>query len=159
MPWRERAQPVRMERVALLTPAPALREVLVRVADTGLVELDRVSTVDAAATEAGRRLQRIAGRSRVAPALALQPPDLAALERAGAADLLAGEAQLQERAAGAVPRRSVSGVTGWGPAPLVGSVADRLTGTAGVLVPLRRPRTMGRHTGSRFRRRKTGRSP
>src|SRR5512133_2177123 len=140
MPWRERAQPVRMERVALLAPTPALREVLVRVADTGLIELDKPSTVDAAATEAGRRLQRIAGRSRVSPALALQPPDLAVLERAGAADLLAGEAQLQERAAGAVPRRGVSGMTGWCPAPMVGSVVDRLTGTAGVIVPLRPPR-------------------
>jgi V/A-type H+/Na+-transporting ATPase subunit I len=140
MPWRERAQPVRMERVALLAPTPALREVLVRVADTGLVELDKLSTVDVAATEAGRRLQRIAGRNRVTPALARRPPDLAALERASAADLLAGEAQLEERAAGAVSRRSVSGLTGWCPAPMVGSVVDRLTGTAGVLVPLRPPR-------------------
>ncbi|HEX6760795.1 MAG TPA: V-type ATPase 116kDa subunit family protein [Propionibacteriaceae bacterium] len=140
MPWRDRAQPVRMERVALLVPAPALREVLVRVADTGLVELDKMGTVDAAATEAGRRLQRVAGGTQVTPALAAQPPDLAALESAGAADLLAGEAQLEERTAGAVPRGSVSGLTGWCPSQMVGSVVDRLAGTGGVLVPLRRPR-------------------
>jgi V/A-type H+-transporting ATPase subunit I len=140
MPWRERAQPVRMERVALLAPTPVLREVLVRVADTGIVELDKLSTVDAAATEAGHRLQRVAGGSQVIPALATQPPDLEALERAGVADLLAGEAQLQERAAGAVPRGSVSGLTGWCPARVAGSVVDRLAGTGGVLVPLRPPR-------------------
>ena len=140
MPWRERAQPVRMERVALLAPTSALREVLVRVADTGLVELDKLSTVEAAATEAGRRLQRVTGGSQVAPALAVQSPDLEGLERAGAADLLAGEAQLEERAAGAVPRGSVSGLTGWCPAQMLGSVVDRLTGTGGVLVPLQLPR-------------------
>jgi V/A-type H+/Na+-transporting ATPase subunit I len=140
MPWRDRARPVRMERVALLAPTPALREVLVRVADTGLVELDKLGTVESASTDAGRRLQRLAGGSHVAPALASQTPDLEALEKAGAADLLAGEAQLEERAAGAVPRGSVSGLTGWCPAPMVSSVVERLAGTGGVLVPLRPPR-------------------
>ena len=61
MPWGEQAQPVRMQRVALLAPTAALRDALVRVADTGLVELDKLSTVDAVATEAGRRLQRVVG--------------------------------------------------------------------------------------------------
>jgi V/A-type H+/Na+-transporting ATPase subunit I len=140
MPWRERTQPVRMERFALLAPTSALREVLVRVADTGLVELDKLSTVEAAATEAGRRLQRVTGGNQAAPALGVKSPDLEALERAGAADLLAGEAQLEERAAGAVARGSVSGLIGWCPAQMLGSVVDRLTSTGGVLVPLRPPR-------------------
>jgi V/A-type H+-transporting ATPase subunit I len=129
-----------MQRVALLAPTAALREVLVRVADIGVVELDKLSAVDAAATEAGRRLQRVAGGSGVTPALAIRSPDLAALESSGAADLLAGEAQLRERAAGAVPRGSVSGLTGWCPARSLGSVLDRLAGTGGVLVPLQPPR-------------------
>jgi V/A-type H+/Na+-transporting ATPase subunit I len=140
MPSRDRAEPVRMERVALMAPTPAVRDVLVRVADTGLVEVDKLSTVDAAATEAGRRLQRVAGGGKVAPALALHTPDLAALEQAGAADLLAGEAQLEERAAGAVARGSVSGLTGWCPAQKVETVTDRLAGTGGVLVPIPPPR-------------------
>ena len=61
MPWGEQAQPVRMQRVALLAPTTALRDALVRVADTGLVELDKLSTVDAVChrgrspTAAGRR--------------------------------------------------------------------------------------------------------
>jgi V/A-type H+-transporting ATPase subunit I len=131
---------MRMDRVALLAPTTALREVLVQVADAGVVELDKLSTVDAAATEPGRRLQRVAGAGRVAPALALHAPDLAVLERSGAADLLAGEAQLQERAAGAVTRGRVSGLTGWCPSDMLGSVIDRLRGTCGVLVPLQPPR-------------------
>ena len=139
MPWGEPAQPVRMERVALLAPTTALRDALVQIADTGLVELDKLSTVDAAATAPGRRLQRVVGGARVTPALAVQAPDLSALERAGAADLLAGEAQLEERAAGAVRRSSVSALTGWCPAHMVGSVVDRLAATGGVLVPLQRP--------------------
>src|SRR5512132_3590207 len=85
MPWRELAQPVRMERIALLAPTEALRDGLAGVADTGLVELDKLSTVDAAATDAGRRLQRVAGGGRVAPVLAVHAPDLDALEKAGAA--------------------------------------------------------------------------
>ena len=140
MPWGEKAQPVRMQRVALLAPTTALRDALVRVADTGLVELDKLSTVDAVATEAGRRLQRVVGGDLVSPALAVHAPDLAALERADAADLLAGEAQLEERIAGAVPRGSVSGLTAWCPAQMVGSVADSLAATGGVLVPLQLPR-------------------
>jgi V/A-type H+/Na+-transporting ATPase subunit I len=140
MPWRELAQPVRMERVALLAPTKALRDALVWVADTGLVELDKLSSVDAAATEAGRRLQRVAGGGRVAPALAVHAPDLDALERAGAADLLAGEAQLEEHAAGALVRGSVSGLTGWCPAEMVPSVVQRLARSGGVVVPLPAPR-------------------
>ena len=140
MPWGEQAQPVRMQRVALLAPTTALRDALVRVADTGLVELDKLSAVDAATTEAGRRLQRVVGASSVTPSLAVHAPDLAALERVGAADLLAGEAQLEERVAGAVPRGSVSGLTGWCPAQMVGSVVDSLAATGGVLVPLQLPR-------------------
>jgi V/A-type H+-transporting ATPase subunit I len=140
MRWGERVQPVRMQRVALLAPTTALRDALVRVADTGLVELDKLSAVDAAATEAGRRLQRVVGASSVTPSLAVHAPDLAALERADAADLLAGEAQLEERIAGAVRRGRVSGLTGWCPAHMVGSVVDSLAATGGVLVPLQLPR-------------------
>jgi V/A-type H+-transporting ATPase subunit I len=140
MRWGDQAQPVRMQRVALLAPTTALRDALVRVADTGLVELDKLSTVDAVATEAGRRLQRVVGGNLVTPALAAHAPDLAALERADAADLLAGEAQLEERIAGAVRRGRVSGLTGWCPAHMVGSVVDSLAATGGVLVPLQLPR-------------------
>jgi V/A-type H+-transporting ATPase subunit I len=129
-----------MERVALLVPTEALRDALVRIADTGLVELDKLSTVDAAATEAGRRLQRVIGGQHGTATLATNAPDLDALEQAGEADLLAGEAQLEERAAGAVSRGRVSGLTGWCPAQMVDSVADGMAATGGVLVPLRPPR-------------------
>ena len=38
--WRELAEPVRMQRVALVAPADAVREVLVVVGEAGVVELD-----------------------------------------------------------------------------------------------------------------------
>ena len=60
MPWRETAEPVRMERVALLAPLDSLRPVLVAVADSGAVELDRVAdAAETAPNEAARRLQAL----------------------------------------------------------------------------------------------------
>ncbi|WP_152190006.1 V-type ATPase 116kDa subunit family protein [Georgenia satyanarayanai] len=41
MPWRELAEPVRMQRVALVAPVAALHDVLREVADAGTVELAR----------------------------------------------------------------------------------------------------------------------
>ena len=58
MPWRDAVQPVRMDRVALVGPTDSLRDLLVRVADAGSVELDRVTAPAAAA----RRRQRLGER-------------------------------------------------------------------------------------------------
>jgi V/A-type H+-transporting ATPase subunit I len=43
MGWREAGAPLRMQRVALVVPEVALRDMLVQVADAGTVELDLVA--------------------------------------------------------------------------------------------------------------------
>jgi len=59
MGWREATAPVRMQRVALVCPRAVLRDMLVRVADAGVVEIDRTTSgrsAGGAASEAARRL-------------------------------------------------------------------------------------------------------
>jgi V/A-type H+-transporting ATPase subunit I len=128
-----------MQRVAIVAPCPALRAALVRVADAGSVELDRPSqTGEAAGGEAGRRLARLAERAAT-PGLTALPPDLDVLERAGRADLLAGEAQLEEHAGAAVVRSDVAALAGWMPAAEVTPLRERLDEVGAAVVPLARP--------------------
>ncbi|WP_454857479.1 V-type ATPase 116kDa subunit family protein [Promicromonospora soli] len=137
MPWPEALQPVRMERVAVVAVADRLRTALVQVADAGVVQLDRVG--DDGGGEAVRRLRHVGG-GEAQPALAADPPDLDALERAGRADLLAGEVQLEQFAAGAVHRGSAAALAGWCPAPEVPELAERLSPLGAAVVPLAPPR-------------------
>ncbi|MFD5493890.1 V-type ATPase 116kDa subunit family protein [Streptomyces sp. NPDC127091] len=129
--------PVRMQRVAVVAPLHAVREALVRVAEAGCVELDRSD--GAARGEAADRLRRL----RSGPAKAVvsaSSPDLDALERAGRADLLAGEAQLEERLSGVVRHGEVGALAGWCPVVDVPATAERLAGAGASLVPLKAPR-------------------
>jgi V/A-type H+/Na+-transporting ATPase subunit I len=139
MPWRESFEPVRMQRVALVTPRERLRDVLVETADAGTVELD-VETEVGSPTAAGHLLQRIATAGAVMPVLAREEPDPDALVQDGRVDLLAGEAQLQERFAAAVPRDLVAGLVGWMPTAEVSPLAGRLAPLGGSVVPLDSPR-------------------
>ena len=139
MPWLDAAAPVRMERVALVAPAASLRDVLVQVADAGAMEIDQAMRNSEDLGEAARRL-RGAGQSPPAPALSAAAPDLAALESAGRYDLLAGEAELEVRAAEAVRRSGAAALAGWIPADRAGEVARRIGEAGGALVPLRHPR-------------------
>ena len=125
MPSSERLRPVAMQRVAIMTPAADQRAVLVAVADSGTVELDHDQPMGEAA-EASRRLQRLRGVGGAAgpPALLAAEPDLDALEAGGRMDLLAGESQLQDRAASAVRRGAVAGFTGWMPRAAVPEPRD-----------------------------------
>ncbi|MFG2549388.1 V-type ATPase 116kDa subunit family protein [Streptomyces sp. NPDC048581] len=129
-----------MRRVAVVAPEKALRESLVRIAEAGCVDIDLAGDAGpdvrrAAAT----RLQRL--RTEPAqPALSEAPPDLGALEREGRTDLLAGEAQLEERLGSAVRHGTVAALAGWCPETEMGSMAARIAGAGGALVPLRTPR-------------------
>ncbi|WP_078628960.1 V-type ATPase 116kDa subunit family protein [Streptomyces sp. 142MFCol3.1] len=145
MPWADVLTPVRMRRVAVIVPQVALRDALVRVAAIGCVELD--STEEAAPGAAAARLQRLLGHATptgpnggTSATLAADPPDLDLLESLRSVALLAGEAQLEERAAGAVRRGEVAALTGWCPADEVSRVADRLAAAGGALVELPFPR-------------------
>ena len=141
MPWRESLSPVAMERVALVAPRESLRDLLVAVADSGTVEVDR-ETSDGGdghvEVTAEALLRRMAASPRP-PALSARPPDLDRWEREDRGDLVAGEAELQQVAAVAVTRGSVSAVLGWMPAGEVEQLARRVGVTGGAVVPLRHP--------------------
>ena len=137
-----------MERVAVVAPGEKLRDALVRVADAGLVELDEPVTNEAAQSgEAAQRLQRLSVHNAPAQGagsavLTAVAPDLDALERAGRADVLAGEAQLEKYAAGAVKRREVAAVAGWCAIDDMPDLSARLNEAGGTLVPMPTPRSM-----------------
>ncbi|OYP19860.1 ATPase [Streptomyces sp. FBKL.4005] len=134
-----------MRRVAVVVPQAALRDALVRIAEEGCVELDRAE--EAAPGAAAVRLQRLRGQGQALDSgstpqavLAATAPDLDLLERRRLVPLLAGEAQLEERAEGAVRRGEVAALAGWCPAAEVPRVADRLAAAGGALLPLPSPR-------------------
>ncbi|MFE9924836.1 V-type ATPase 116kDa subunit family protein [Streptomyces sp. NPDC005774] len=136
----ERAVPVRMRRVAVVAPEKALRESLVRIAETGCVEIDLAGEGGPEVRgPAATRLRRL--RTEPAqPVLSEAPPDLDALERGGRTDLLAGEAQMEERLADAVRHGEAAALAGWCPKAEVGATAARIAGAGGALVVLRAPR-------------------
>jgi len=145
MPWRETVEPVRMQRVALVAPQESWRRVLVSVADSGVMQVDRVTDAsESAPTEAARALQRVAGDHVPEPVLSPEAPDLSALEHQVPADqaaaLLAGEADLAAVSGDAVRRGSVAAVTGWVPAREIPGLAARLADSGGGVVPLPTPR-------------------
>lgn len=138
MPWREAVEPVRMERIAVVAPRPLLRDVLVRVAAAGQVELDPPIDTERTAIPAQRRLEEMTGEKRAAPALADQEPDLDRLVELGRDDLLAGEAELQTWAADAVERDGVAALTGWAVAstlPALRTAVGQLGGSVVRLPP------------------------
>jgi V/A-type H+/Na+-transporting ATPase subunit I len=143
MPWREATEPVRMQRIAIAAPVERLREVLVRLAAAGAVEVDRPvehGSVEPAAGAAARVLQRMHPAAPYEPHLSRAAPDLAAWERDGRADLVAGETQLESCAAGAVVRGEVAALAGWVPAGDLPVLADGLSPLGAAVVPLARPR-------------------
>jgi V/A-type H+-transporting ATPase subunit I len=136
MSWREAALPEPMARVALVAPVESVRDLLVRVADAGVVQVDSVTGDEAGQGEAARRLQRVPAAEPVRPLLSPAEPDLDELEQAGRADLLAGEAQLEGYRSAAVRRGGVSALAGWTPAAAVPDLAGRLAGVGGAVVRL-----------------------
>jgi V/A-type H+-transporting ATPase subunit I len=126
-------RPVRMRRIAVVAPASDVRKVLVRIAGSGLVELDEPGN---GVGEAGLSRQA----RTVKPVLAADRPDPAELAREGRLDLLAGEAQLERHAAAAVRHDDVMGLTGWCPAGQVSTVAKEVRGLGAAVVPLPPPR-------------------
>jgi V/A-type H+-transporting ATPase subunit I len=139
MRWREAINPMPMTRLAVVAPRGMIRDVLVRVADLGVIEFERTTAAgDVAVGEATRRLQRLAGPA-VPPRLSATAPELDVLERAGRADLLAGEAQLAEYTAEAVVRGDIAALLGWAPSARVPEVAARLAPVGGAAAPLRSP--------------------
>ena len=143
MPWREATEPVRMQRIAVAAPAARLREVLVRVAAAGSVEVDRSGHHDAgdtAARGAAAVLARMRCDTPYESRLSPVGPDLVAWERDGRCDLVAGESELEACAEAAVVRGEVAALAGWVPGGDLPALADRLAEVGGAVVPLPRPR-------------------
>ena len=140
MLWRDRFLPERMRRVAMVTPRSQLRSVLVALADSGVVELDELGELGADRRgDAAERLRHLGLPEAIDPRLATAPPDLDRLERDRRMELLAGEAELEHRAAATVTRRSACALAGWMPASNVSRLADRLASLGGAVVALRSP--------------------
>ena len=136
-----------MQRIALVGPGDALRGALVQVADAGVVQLDEPARDGVQLGEAAQRLQRIGFHAESADGtasvkLSATAPDLDALERDGRADLLAGEAQVQQYAEGAVHRRDVAALAGWCPSEQLPELAARLNDAGAAVVPMPNPRSV-----------------
>jgi len=138
MRWLDAVAPVRMTRITLVAPEDALRDVLVRVAGSGTVEIDLPDCRQAPPGEVAARLQH-AGQASSAPVVSAERPDLDRLEQAGRYDLLAGEAQLEEYAAAAAKRTGVAALAGWIPAKRLPAVAASVAEVGGSVVPRRHP--------------------
>jgi V/A-type H+/Na+-transporting ATPase subunit I len=142
MGWREAAAPERMQRVALVCPKAVLREMLVRVADAGVVEIDHITSGGNAggpgAEAAGLRGARPGGSPN--PRLCATAPELVDLERAGRDDLLTGEAELVSYADEAVVRDDVAALAGWVPTAELPHLTGRLADVGAGVVPIPAPR-------------------
>src|SRR4029079_14641654 len=94
--------------------AAGLRDALVRVADVGVVEVERPgSGADLPVREATQGLQRGAPAGPPTALLASTNPNIYELEQDGRVELLAGEAQLTEMSAQAIGNGDVAAVGGW----------------------------------------------
>jgi V/A-type H+/Na+-transporting ATPase subunit I len=144
MSWLDAAVPARMKRVALVAADESLRDVLVRVADAAAVEIGSAAgeqgfsgVAENPAGEAARRLQH-AGHP-VDAVLSVARPDLDTLERTGRYELLAGEAQLEAYAAGAIRRGGACALAGWIPAGRLREVSASLAEVGGTVITLSYP--------------------
>ncbi len=148
MPPREDAGVPRMDRIAVVAPRWSLRDVLVRVADAGVVEFDQITPPgDAPPGEAARRLQRLGVTAP--PRLSVTGPDLETWERGGRADLLGGEAELAAHQDNAVIHDDVAALVGWAPSRVVPELSRRLAALGGAVATLPPPRGVDPPTADR----------
>jgi V/A-type H+-transporting ATPase subunit I len=136
MGWPEAGAPLRMQRVTLVAPKAALRDLLVRVADAGTVEVDLAGSSDEIITAPSASSTGSSAPARLSPTA----PDMDVLEAAGRHDLVAGEHQLRSIAAGAVVRGEVSALAGWVPVTELAALSDAVAPLGASVVPLDTPR-------------------
>ncbi|MGH3475657.1 MAG: V-type ATPase 116kDa subunit family protein [Nocardioidaceae bacterium] len=130
--------PIRMQRVALVAPADALRSMLVRIAAAGVVELDEPASGDPTRTPAAELLHGLQSATTT-PMVSESRPDLDRLVHDRRVDLLAGEASLEQYMAQAVRRGSVAAIVGWCPEPELPDLTDSLAEVEAAAVPLPMP--------------------
>lgn len=140
----ERALAVPMARVAAIAREESSRELLVALADAGVVQLaGPLAPGEGEALRALRRMQR-AERTRedreAAPIVTRARPDIAALERAGDRDRLAGEVELQRHASSGLRHGDFLAFVGWAPRSALPALRARLSALGAALVELPAPR-------------------
>jgi V/A-type H+/Na+-transporting ATPase subunit I len=134
MRWTEAFRPIRMSRVAIVASRARLRETLVALAGSGIVDIDRRGEAETTAV-------RTAGAQGVlaTPTLLASSADVEDLERAERWDLLAGELELRRVAAQAVEHRGVAILIGWAPESAVPPLSELLASTGASVVELVHP--------------------
>ena len=133
MSWSEGFRPVRMSRIAIVASRTRLRDTLVELASTGLVDID--TRVEAEFVASGTAAQ--AGRAT--PRLLARVTGIDDLERAGHWDLVAGELELRRVAAQAVEHRGAAVLVGWTPESRVPELSSQLAPTGASVVELAHP--------------------
>ena len=143
MRWPDVVRPVRMSRVAIVVPRRRLRQALVVIADEGSVEPEDLASrkgapgpAEVAMTRAGSDTARLGPR-----VLAAEACDLEALVRQTRWDLVAGEVEIERRAASALNHGPAAIVVGWTPASARGRLTERLAAAGASVVELPHPRT------------------
>lgn len=141
MPSSSRALPVRMSRIALVTPKDRLRDAIVALAEAGSVELvGSLPAAEGAEAEALHRFEHDHPRSRAdEPCVLREAPDLAALEERGACELLAGEVEVRRRAAMAVEHGTFVALLGWTPTDGLPALNERLADAGATAVEMPAP--------------------
>jgi V/A-type H+-transporting ATPase subunit I len=139
MPSFEVPASVRMNRIAVVAPQWAVRDVLVDLAESGAVEIvGDPAPASGPATEALTRLERTGTKATV-PRVQRRVPDVSRLEADGAADLLAGEAELERRRGMAVEHGRIAAFVGWTPDAALPALAGRLAEVGASVVKLQPP--------------------
>ena len=137
----ELVRPLPMTRVAIVAPRKRLRDALVVVADTGVVELvGSLPAPEGEEAEALRRLERARPETTAQPVcLSVAAVDAGTLETAGARGLLAGEVELRRRAALVREHGRFAALVGWAPTRSLPELEERLTPVGAAVVSLPRP--------------------
>ena len=138
MPLRDGWTPIAMRRVGVLAPADAVRDVLVRVARAGVVQLP--SSSPESVTGPASVLLRGTPQKPQTGVLASDPPDLHWCAEHDRLDVAVGEAQLEAVADTGVQHGQVTGFVGWAPANELTDLAADLAPIGGAVVAIRRPR-------------------
>lgn len=142
MSWREAVTATPMARVAVVAPEDRLRDVLVTLADAGVVEVEEIR--DHPRSPAGEALERALtarGGSRQEPSalLSANPPDLDELRAAGRISELVGESEIERVGAQTVRRCRSAALTGWCPRTALPVLSRRLQPYGGAAVALPTP--------------------
>ncbi|MCI4354226.1 MAG: ATPase [Thermoplasmata archaeon] len=127
-----------MSRIAIVVPRSRLRSALVAISADGFVEL---SASDGARRERGeaRSLLDTTTHPDSEPLLSSERADLERLVREERWDLLAGEAELEDRADDAIERGRGAVLAGWTPAARLSSLSTRLAEEGAAIVELPHP--------------------